>query len=92
MDGTSTLSTYIREVLCVTPVQSDSCALHDTYEKWNQQRWDAQEKRNDSITDCVERLRIEISSIKQYIWAGIGVMSAIQLLGPTIIKLLGLPR
>ena len=76
----------------MSPIEAPSCALHDTYEKWNQQRWDSQEKRNESIAECVEKMRMEISSIKQYIWAGIGVMSAVQLLGPTIVKLLGLPR
>ena len=73
----------------MTPIEAPNCALHESYTRWQDQRWDEQAEKNKSIQACLEGLRSEISSIKNYIAMGIGVMAALQVLAPIFFKLIG---
>ena len=64
------------------------CLLHEASERWNEERWNEQQRKNDAFTKLIESLRIEIAGIKTYIAYGVGAMAAIQLFGPTLLKLL----
>ena len=74
----------------MTPIEANQCALHDMSQRWNEQRWDEQVEKNKSIQACLEGLRSEISSIKNYIAMGIGVMAALQVLAPIFFRIIGI--
>ena len=73
----------------MTPVEANQCALHDMSQRWNEQRWEEQVEKNRSIQACLDGLRAEISSIKNYIAMGIGVMAALQVLAPIFFRIIG---
>ena len=64
------------------------CPLHDASERWNEERWIEQQRKNEAYAKLIEALRAEIAGIKTYIAYGIGAMAMIQLFGPTVLKIL----
>lgn len=77
----------------MTPVEPQYCGLHEVYERWNENRWEEQTRKNEVLFKLCDNLASEIVGIKLFMTKIsiflVVAMSLVQFFAPVIWKLLG---